>query len=64
MRYELGYPFTRISRNHLIKDEQRRRIAEIDLMLENGDYVMIVEVKSVFSIGDVKARPVCGRADR
>jgi hypothetical protein len=50
---ELGYQFTRISRNHIIKDEQGVRLAEIDLLLENGDFAMIVEVKSLFTQADV-----------
>ena len=49
----LGYEFNHISRNHTIKDSNRQKLAEIDLFLENGDYVMIVEVKSLFTREDV-----------
>jgi hypothetical protein len=52
---ELGYAFTKIYRNVKIEDVQNRRLlAEADLVLENGDYVMVVEVKSLLSKGDVK----------
>jgi hypothetical protein len=50
----LGYKFTQVSRNHEIEDEQGRFLAEIDLLLENGDCVMVVEVKSLFNRTDVK----------
>jgi hypothetical protein len=50
----LGYDFTRISRNHSIDDEQGRFLAEIDLLLENGDCAMVVEVKSMLTRSDVK----------
>jgi len=49
-----GYEFTRISRNHTIEDEQGNLLAEIDLLLENGDCAMVVEVKSLFTRSDVK----------
>ena len=49
----LGYEFTRISRNHSIDDEQGRFLAEIDLLLENGDCAMVVEVKSLLTRSDV-----------
>ncbi|MDR2484751.1 MAG: hypothetical protein LBD55_05100 [Treponema sp.] len=50
---ELGYSFTHTSRDHILKDE-RRRYAEIDILLENGEYALAVEVKSLFTLGDVK----------
>jgi hypothetical protein len=49
-----GYEFTRISRNNKIKDEKNRILAEIDILLENGGYAMVVEVKSLLTLGDVK----------
>jgi hypothetical protein len=49
-----GYEFTRVSRHHTIDDEQGRYLAEIDLLLENGNCVMVVEVKSLFTRSDVK----------
>ena len=51
---ELGYKFTQVSRNHLIEDEEGRFLAEIDLLLENGDCAMVVEVKSLLTLSDVK----------
>jgi hypothetical protein len=50
----LGYEFTRISRNHTIEDEKGRFLAEIDLLLENGECAMVVEVKSLLNRSDVK----------
>ena len=50
----LDYNFTQISRNHCIEDETGRFLAEIDLLLENGDCAMVVEVKSLLTRTDVK----------
>jgi predicted glycoside hydrolase/deacetylase ChbG (UPF0249 family) len=50
----LNYTFTRISRNTKIKDPDNRIRAEIDLLLENGEYAMAVEVKSLLTLMDVK----------
>ena len=43
---ELGFTFEQVSQNHRISDASKRSIAEIDIMLENGDTVMAVEVKA------------------
>jgi hypothetical protein len=51
---KLNYDFTRISRNTRIRDENNRILAEIDIFLENGSYVMAVEVKSLLTLTDVK----------
>jgi hypothetical protein len=51
---DIGYHFTRISREHKIKDEHNRKLAEIDILLENGDFAMVVEVKSLLTLSDVK----------
>jgi hypothetical protein len=51
---ELGYQFTRVSRRNEIKDPGNRILAEIDLLLENGDSAMVVEVKSLLALADVK----------
>jgi hypothetical protein len=50
----LDYHFTQISRNHTIEDEQGNFLAEIDLLLENGNCAMVVEVKSLLTRTDVK----------
>ena len=42
----LHYSFEQVSQNHQISDTSGRHIAEIDIMLENGDTVMVVEVKA------------------
>ncbi|MDR3342624.1 MAG: hypothetical protein LBT14_07550 [Treponema sp.] len=49
-----GYQFTRISWNHQVKNVNKERLAEIDLLLENGEVAMVVEVKSLFTKADVK----------
>jgi hypothetical protein len=51
---DLGYDFDHISRNHKLKDPNNRILAEIDILLENGDYAMVVEVKSLLTLADVK----------
>ena len=43
---DLNLHFEHISHNHEIKDSTKRCIAEIDLLLENSDMVMVVEIKS------------------
>ena len=50
----LGYEFTRVSRNHIIEDGKGRFLAEIDLLLEDGACAMVVEVKSLLTLSDVK----------
>ena len=42
----LNFNFEHISQNHKISDKEGHRLAEIDLLLENGDIVIAVEVKS------------------
>jgi Holliday junction resolvase-like predicted endonuclease len=49
-----GYRFTKISRNIRIKDEKNKVKAEIDILLEDGDYAMVVEVKTNLTKTDVK----------
>jgi CRISPR/Cas system-associated exonuclease Cas4 (RecB family) len=49
-----GYRFDHISRNHKIKDEKNKVLAEIDILLEDGDYAMVVEVKTNLTKTDVK----------
>jgi len=42
----LGFNFDTISKDHVIRNSEDKSVAEIDLLLENGDVVMAVEVKS------------------
>jgi hypothetical protein len=51
---KLGYEFTRISREHKIKDGRGQLLAEIDILLENGEFAMAVEVKSLLTRADVQ----------
>ena len=43
---ELKFTFENISQNHKITDATGRCIAEVDIILENGDTVIAVEVKA------------------
>jgi hypothetical protein len=42
---ELGFTFERSQQNTIIRDQEDRIIAEIDVFLENGDRTMVVETK-------------------
>jgi hypothetical protein len=50
---ELGFVFTRASPHTVIKDKVNNIYAQIDITLENGDKVMIVEVKSKPTTADI-----------
>jgi hypothetical protein len=43
---ELGYTFENISTNSKMKDASGNTYAEVDIVLENGEYVMLIEVKT------------------
>jgi len=51
---ELGYDFPQVHQNSDVEDCDNRIFLEIDVKLENGDKVMLVEVKTNLSIKDVK----------
>ena len=42
----LGFTFEQVSQNHEITDASENLVAEIDILLENGDTAMAVEVKA------------------
>jgi hypothetical protein len=50
----LGYEFTRCSRRVEFKNKERNVSGEIDLFLENGEYALLVEVKTNLSDDDVR----------
>ena len=50
---ELGFNFDTVSQNIQITDSSKNFLAEIDLLLENGDIAIAVEVKSKPSQKDV-----------
>jgi hypothetical protein len=52
----LGYHFKDedIDTNYRVKDEEGRLLAEIDVLLENGDVIIAVEVKSKPKIADIE----------
>jgi hypothetical protein len=50
----LGYVFTRAGPNVNITNPQGRSLTEVDVMLENGDYVLAVEVKTKPAVEDVR----------
>jgi hypothetical protein len=49
---KLGYTFTKFSRNVSIEDKQI--LTGIDVFVENGEYALVVEVKSVPDEDDIK----------
>ena len=49
---DLGFTFTKANRTE-ITDREHNIITEIDALLENGDTVMIVEIKTKPSIDDI-----------
>jgi hypothetical protein len=51
---ELGFVFDKTHQNTVIKDKNKKTYTEIDVTLENGDKVMIVEVKTKLTIEDIK----------
>ena len=51
---ELGFVFEKAYHQATIKDKKNNIITEVDITLENGDKVMIVEVKSKPTAKDVK----------
>jgi hypothetical protein len=50
---ELGFTFERSQQNTVIRDQEGRIIAEIDVFLENGDRAMVVETKVKPSAADI-----------
>jgi hypothetical protein len=49
----LGYEFSKTGIEVRIQDKNKNIIAEVDAMLENGEYVMAIEVKTQLRIPDV-----------
>jgi 5-methylcytosine-specific restriction endonuclease McrBC regulatory subunit McrC len=54
--HDLGFVFEKAYPDAEIKDKKNNIFTEVDITLENGDKVMIVEVKS-------KPTPFCGSAE-
>ncbi|WP_059369600.1 hypothetical protein [Treponema endosymbiont of Eucomonympha sp.] len=50
----LGYAFTRMNTFVAYKDAHGETIAEVDVLLENGEYALAAEVKSALTVEDVK----------
>jgi hypothetical protein len=50
---QFDFVFTKDSVNVKFRDKSGRIIAEVDIFLENGIYVMLVEVKFELTVGDV-----------
>jgi hypothetical protein len=51
---ELGYAFGKVAPNVRYTDLQGRYVAEVDLLLENGDTALAVEVKTTLTAADVR----------
>jgi hypothetical protein len=50
----LNFVFNRSSRNIEIRDHDQKHLAELDVLLENGEYALAVEVKARLTTEDVK----------
>ncbi|MDR0598175.1 MAG: hypothetical protein LBG14_06685 [Treponema sp.] len=50
---ELGFTFEKTHRNSKIRDREHGIFAEIDAFLENGDRVMVVEIKNKPNVDDI-----------
>jgi hypothetical protein len=50
----LGYSFGRTSLNTVFKNPDGSVAAEVDVLLENGDIVLVVEIKANLTIADVR----------
>jgi hypothetical protein len=50
----LGYVFGRVARDVRYRDPRGGPLAEVDILLENGDVAMAVEVKTNLTVNDVK----------
>jgi hypothetical protein len=66
---ELGFEFTAISRNLIIKNKRKEHLTEIDILLEDGEYAMAVEIKSLLNKAGVeehqkRMKTVRGYADK
>jgi hypothetical protein len=51
---KLGYAFGKVAPRVRYSDSRGRHIAEVDLLLENGDAVLAVEVKTTLTNNDVR----------
>ncbi|MDR0390873.1 MAG: YraN family protein, partial [Planctomycetaceae bacterium] len=51
---ELNYHFTAAVRNFKLMDENRKALAEIDIVLENDDFILCIEVKVKPTRSDVR----------
>jgi hypothetical protein len=49
----LGYEFTKAGPSVLIEDPKKQIIAQIDAMLENGEYALAIEVKTQLNVGHI-----------
>ncbi|MDR2136385.1 MAG: hypothetical protein LBO76_07200 [Treponema sp.] len=50
----LGYEFGKVAPNVRYSDSEGRYVAEVDLLLENGDTALALEVKTNLTVADVK----------
>ena len=51
---KLGYVFGKAATNIRYRDSRGLVIAEVDILLENGEYALAVEVKTTLRVGDVR----------
>jgi actin-related protein len=51
---DMGYTFENVSTNLKMKDPSGITYAEVDIVLENGEYVLLIEVKTDLKIEHIK----------
>ncbi|GHU13419.1 hypothetical protein FACS1894161_3370 [Spirochaetia bacterium] len=51
--HEFGFEFEQTHRDTVIRSHKHNIFTEVDVFLENGDKVMIVEIKTKVKIGDI-----------
>ena len=47
---DFGFDFETVSRNVSIRDKENKPLMEIDVLLENGDKVMLIEIKTKLTV--------------
>jgi hypothetical protein len=50
---EMGYEFEEASKKHKFKNKKNDIKFEVDIFLQNGDFAMLVEIKTDLTISDI-----------
>ena len=49
-----GIKVNHTSRNHIVEDDNGRKIFEVDILMVNTDTIVLIEVKTTLTVDDVK----------